>query len=49
MPNMRETTLMMDNAGYHLYTTENTVSAFQKWVQDKLGMTRVLLTPAYNP
>jgi len=48
MPNMRETMLMMDNAGYHLYTTENTVSAFQKWVQDKLGMTRVLFTPAYS-
>jgi transposase len=34
MPNMRETTLMMDNAGYHFYTTENTVSAFHEWVQD---------------
>jgi hypothetical protein len=48
MPNMRETTLMMDNAGYHQYTTENTVSAFHEWVQDKLGMKGVLFSPAYS-
>jgi transposase len=48
MPKMRETTLMLDNAGYHQYTTENTVSAFHEWVQDKLGIKGVLFSPAYS-
>jgi hypothetical protein len=48
LPNMRETTLMLDNASYHQYTTENTVSAFHTWVQEKLGMKGVLFTPAYS-
>jgi hypothetical protein len=39
---------MLDNAGYHQYTTENTVSAFQKWVQEKLGMRGVVFSPAYS-
>jgi len=47
-PDLRETTLMMDNASYHVYTTESTVSPFQKWVIDKLGMKGVLFSPAYS-
>ena len=48
LPSLRDNTLMMDNAAYHQYTTENTVSAFHKWVQDKLGLKGVVFTPAYS-
>ena len=47
-PNVRQMSVLWDNAPSHQPTTSKRVSPFQKWVQDKLGLQGVIHTPPYS-
>ena len=47
-PNVRQMSVLWDNAPSHQPTTSKRVSPFQKWVQDKLGLKGVIHTPPYS-
>ena len=47
-PNIRDLSLMWDNAPSHVPTTPNRVSPFQDYVKDQLGMKGIIQTPPYS-
>jgi transposase len=49
IPNVSETTLLLDNAPFHSYTTKNEISPFHRFVQETLGLKGVLFPPPYTP